>query len=278
MNCRTIALAGAVACGVLIATACTDLTVAPKSTVTAGNVFTDPASYRAFVAKLYAGLAVTGQQGGAGQPDLDPSFDEGFSQYIRLWWQMNELPTDEAIIAWNDGSLSELNSGNWGSSNAFLGAMYNRITFQVTQANEFLRQTTDVVLDSRGVTGPLRSEIRTYRAEARFLRALSYWHAIDLFGNYILVTENDPVGGPPPLGATRQQIYDFIVSELTAIQGALPGPGAATYGRATTMADQMLQAKVYLNAGVYTGTTHYAEAMTAVNAVIGSGTYSLAPI
>jgi hypothetical protein len=273
-----MALAGAVACVFLAATACTDLTVAPKSTITAGNVFNDPSSYRAFVAKLYAGLAVTGQQGGAGQPDLDPSFDEGFSQYIRLWWQMNELPTDEAIIAWNDGSLSELNSGNWGSSNAFLGAMYNRITFQVTQANEFLRQTTDAVLDSRGVTGPLRSEIRTYRAEARFLRALSYWHAIDLFGNYILVTENDPVGGPPPQRATRQQIYDFIVSELTAIQGDLPTPGAARYGRATTMANQMLLAKVYLNAGVYTGTTHYPEALAAVNAVIGSGIYSLAPV
>jgi starch-binding outer membrane protein, SusD/RagB family len=280
MNRRTMARAGAAACLLLAATACTDLTVAPKSTISSAQVFTsDPNSYRAYLAKLYAGLAVSGQQGGAGQPDLDPSFDEGFSQYIRLWWQMNELPTDEAIIAWNDGSLSELNSGAWGSSNAFLGAMYNRITFQITQANEFLRQSTDAVLASRGVTNT--AVIHTYRAEARFLRALSYWHAIDLFGNYILVTENDPVGGPPAAHASRQQMYDFVVGELTDIlnQGDLPPAGvASSYGRATDMAAQMLLAKVYLNAGVYTGTTHYTEAMTAVNAVIGSGTYSLAPV
>jgi hypothetical protein len=188
---------------------------------------------------------------------------------------MNELPTDEAIIAWNDGSLSELNSGNWGSGNAFLAAMYNRITFQVTQANEFLRQTTDAVLASRGVSGPLHAEIQTYRAEARFLRALSYWHAVDLFGNYILVTENDAVGGPPPQRATRQQIYDFIVTELTAIQSDLPAPGASSYGRANTMANQMLLAKVYLNAGVYTGTPHWDKVIALTDEIIASGKYQL---
>ena len=37
-------------------------------------------------------------------------------------------------------------------------------------------------------------DIVRYRAEARFLRALSYWHAIDLFGNVPFVDENSPVG------------------------------------------------------------------------------------
>src|SRR2546430_5888878 len=51
---------------VLGAAACTDPTVAPKSNVTGANFFGDPSSYEQFVAKIYAGLAVGGQNGGAG--------------------------------------------------------------------------------------------------------------------------------------------------------------------------------------------------------------------
>src|SRR5437879_8790416 len=65
-------------------------------------------------------------------------------------------------------------------------------------ANEFLRQTTDAKLDSRGNVGAaLRSDIKQYRAEARFLRALSYWHGIDMFGDIPLITEADLIGVVP---------------------------------------------------------------------------------
>src|SRR3989442_12774680 len=56
---------------------------------------------------------------------------------------------------------------------------------------------SDAKLASRGVPAALRDTIKTYRAEARFLRALSYWHAIDLFGSVPLVKETDPVGAAP---------------------------------------------------------------------------------
>ena len=83
-----------------------------------------------------------------------------------------------------------------------------------------------------------------FRAEARFLRALSYWHGIDLFGNIPLVTEDDPIGPTPPLQSTRQEIFDFLVSELTAIQADLPAAaGQGTYGRATKEAAAMLLAQ-----------------------------------
>jgi hypothetical protein len=254
---------------------CTDLTVEPKSTVTETNIFNDVSSYKAFIARVYSGLAISGQQGAAGRPDLDPSFDEGFSQYVRLYWSAQELPTDEAVIGWNDAGLPELNTQSWGVTNGFLVAMYYRIFFQVGMANEFLRQTTDEKLTARGHTGAaLQAEIATYRAEARFLRALTYWHGIDLFGNIPLVVETDPLGSTPPPQATRQEIFDFLVSELTDIQGSLPAPGAANYGRASGPAASMLLAKLYLNAGVYTGTPNYAGALAAAQAVI-AGPYSL---
>ncbi len=119
----------------------------PTSTVTEANIFKDPSAYRAFLAKIYAGLAVSGQQGPAGKPDIE-GIDEGFSQYLRLYWEAQELPTDEAVIAWGDVGLPEMNTQLWASNNTFVVAMYYRIYFQVGMANEFLRQTTDAKLSS----------------------------------------------------------------------------------------------------------------------------------
>ena len=269
---RTLALAAALVLGG--AAACTDITVPPKSTVTGANIFNDPNSYRAFLAKIYAGLAVTGQQGGAGRGDIS-GIDEGFSQYIRLYWQMQELPTEEAVIAWNDAGVQELNTQIWSSSNQFLVSMYYRIYFQAGMANEFLRETTDDKLSQRNVSSALRTDIQQFRAEARFLRALSYWHGLDLFGDIPLVTEEDELGSTPPQQATRAEVFAYVVSELNAIRTALPAAGAGQYGRADRGAVDMLLAKVYLNSAVYTGTARYNEARAAAEAVITSGAYTL---
>src|ERR1044071_6627725 len=201
MNLRTCKALAAASALLFEGAACTDLTVEPKSTVTEANVFNDVASYRAFIARVYSGLAISGQQGPNGRPDLDPSFDEGFSQYVRMYWSAQALTSDEAVIAWHD---------------------------------------------------------------------------IDLFGSTPRVTDADALGATPPQQATRQQIYDFVVSELTAIQGDLPADGQANYGRATRSAANMLLAKVYLNAKVYTGTAHYTEALTSASAVIAAQ-FSLDP-
>lgn len=261
------------ASALLLVNACTDPTVAPKSSISSANIFSEEASYKAFLAKIYAGLATSGQQGPAGNGDIS-GLDEGFSQYMRLWWQMEELPTDEAAIAWNDGPLQELNTQIWAASNSFLGSMYYRIYFQVGLVNEFLRETTDAKLSSRGVSATMRSEITKYRAEARFLRAYSYWHGIDLFGPVPLVKETDAVGKTPPAQATRAEVYNYVVSELTAIRNDLPAAGAAEYGRVDQGAVAMLLAKVYLNAQVYSGTAKYADALAEAQKVI-AGSYRL---
>lgn len=254
---------------------CTDITTEPKSTVTGANIFNDPGSYRAFLAKLYAGLAVTGQEGPAGRGDIQ-GIDEGFSHYLRLMWQLQELPTDEAVLGWGDAGIPELNTQQWSSSNQFLVAMYYRIFFQVSLANEFLRETTDEKLAARGVTGQLRSEIQQYRAEARYLRALSYWHGIDLFGDIPLVTEETPLGSTPPAQSTRAQVFEYVVQELNAIRDQLPAPRAGQYGRADRGAVAMLLAKLHLNSAVYTGQARNADVITALQPVL-SGGYTLDP-
>ena len=113
-----------------------------KDVVLADELFNDPAAYKQVLAKLYAGLAISGQQGPAGLPDIT-GIDEGFSQYLRQYWLAQEVTTDEAVIGWADGSLPDYHNQSWNSSNEFSAALYNRIMYQITSCNAFLRETTD---------------------------------------------------------------------------------------------------------------------------------------
>jgi hypothetical protein len=276
MNLRTLkAPAVAAALLFLAAAGCTDPTVAPKSTVTSANIWSDANSYQAYMAKMYGALVLTGQRGPDGSPDL-AQIDEGTSEFLRLSWYMQELPTDEAVIGWGDPGVPELNKWQWASNNTITVAMYYRVYYLAVLANEFLRQTTAAALASRNnVTPALRTTIQQYRAEARFLRAFAYWAGIDFFGGIPLVTEADPIGGPPPKQVTRDSMYRYIVSELVAAKDSLPAKSASTYGRATPMAAHMLLANLYLNAKVYTGTANDAGALTEAQTVIASAQYSL---
>ena len=260
---------------VLVA-ACTDVTMQPKSTITSAVVFNDPGSYKAFIAKVYSGLALSGQQGPAGDADIK-GIDEGFSNYWRQYWGAQEFPTDEAVIGWGDAGLPDFHEHDWTASNQFVTALYNRVFFQVSMANEFLRETTEEKLNARGVSSNLKAEVMQYRAEARFLRALSYWHGIDLFSAIPLITENDPIGTVAPKQSTRADIFNYVEQELKDIENSLAAPGQVAYGRADQAAAWTLLAKLYLNAQVYIGQPKYTEAITYAKKVIDSGQYSLDP-
>ncbi len=256
------------------ATACTDLELLPQDKADPNAVLSDEENYEAFLARIYAGLAVTGQQGPAGASDIQ-SLDEGFSNYLRVLFKLQELPTETAVIAWNDAGLPELVSQTWTSDNQFIRAMYYRIFYQVSIANEFLRETTTDRLTARGIREGFWPTVDQYRAEARFLRALSYWHGIDMFGDVIFYTEENELGGDVPTVGSRAEVFDFIVSELEAIQDQLPAVGAGEYGRADQGALYMLLAKLYQNAEVYSGQDRHAEATAALEQVIDSDAYSL---
>lgn len=259
---------------VLFAGACTDLDLEPQSTTTASTLFKDESSYRAFLAKIYSGIAVTGQQGPAGNSDIT-SLDEGFSNYLRQLWQLQELPTDEAVIGWGDAGIQDLHDHSWTTANQFNRAIYYRIFFQISQANEFLRETTDAKLDERNVSQPTRNAVKTYRAEARFMRALSLWHGIDMFGNIPFYTEDTPVGSEPPSQGNRAEVFNYIDRELKEIENDLLAPGQNEYGRADRAALWMLQAKLYLNAEVYASANRYSDCVEACKKVIDSGVFEL---
>ena len=246
-----------------------------KNEITSATVYNDPASYRQVLAKLYAGMAVTGQQGPDSQPDIS-GLNEGFATYVRLYWKAQELPTDEAVIAWNDGNIHDFEQQDWDANNEFIGAMYYRIFFQISLCNEFIRETTDAKLDSRGVSGALRTDVNHFRAEARFLRALSYWHALDMFRKVPFVTEADVVGNFFPRQGSAEEIFNFVESELKAIEGELVAPRQNEYGRADQAAAWMVLAKLYLNSKVYLDRERNSDCVTYCKKIIDAG-YTMEP-
>ncbi len=108
--------------------------------------------------------------------------------------------------------------------------------------------------------------------EARFLRAQSYYHALDLFGNVPFVDETYLPGSPtPPKRIVRAELYKFVESELLAVANELKDPKTNEYGRADKAAAWTLLARLYLNAEVYAGTPKYADVITYTQKVINAG-------
>lgn len=258
---------------------CTDdLDVQPRDDdeFTSEKYYQNPQAYRMFLAKLYAGLARAGNGEGDGGEDIG-GIRNDFSVYMRAYYTLQQLPTDESIIAWADGNLPSMNSQTWTSSNEFIYVMYSRASYQISLANEFLRQSTPDKLASRPVAPEILNDMKSYRAEARFLRALSYWHALDMFGKFPIVTENNSVGFFYPEQKTPQEVFTFITDELRAIDADLKPSQSNEYGRVDKIAARMLLAKLYLNAQVYIGQNKDVEASQALADVVNS-TYRIAQI
>jgi len=73
----------------------------PPYGLNAEAVYSDPDNYINVLAKLYSGLSLTGIQGPAGSGDI-AGIDEGFSAYVRVLWNLQDLPTDVAVCGCND--------------------------------------------------------------------------------------------------------------------------------------------------------------------------------
>jgi len=240
-----------------------DLDQAPidPDSFTEADVFANATEAKSGLAKLYASLALTGQNGGdSGNPDIS-NIDQGFSQYTRMLFNLNELTTDHAVVGWGDSGLPDLHGMYWSAGNDFSGAMYLRLAQEVSFCNSFIENAA--ALDDE--------EVKTFIAEARFLRAFAYYNLIDLYGNVPLVTQ---ITTALPSQSPREVTFNFIETELLDIQDALSESQANEYGRVDKVAAWALLSKLYLNAEVWIGTSKYNEAVTFSNHVINSS-YSI---
>lgn len=257
----------------LLFTSCTgDLDTVPltDNILLPETAWNNQATYEQFVSKIYAGFAISGNEGPSGMSDIVAG-DQGEATFLRSYWNLQELPTDEALIAWSDDGLNGLQFNQWTSSNRFCELTYNRIFLTVAYCNEYLRQTTPENLNNRGLDETMKSKIEVFRNEVRALRAMSYYLLMDLYGNVPFITESDGVGSYLPEQKDRAFLFSWIESELKACEGNLPAKSTANYGKVNDATVWMILSKMYLNAEVYVGANHYTDCITYLNKILGAG-------
>ena len=218
-------------------------------------------NYDYILNKVYANMVTTGQKGPDGEGDLD-GIDEGTSSMIRQLWNAQSLTTDEAKCIWGDAGIPEFNNDSWSDSHPMMEALYYRLYFGITLANYYLHQETAT-----------DAETLTKRAEARFMRAMYYYHLMDLWGNVPLKLTVSTEATPQ---STRADVYAFIEKELKSVVGEGEGneilsAKRAVYGRADKIAAYILLSRLYLNAQVYTGTAQWQLAKDYANKAITEG-------
>ncbi|WP_299607046.1 RagB/SusD family nutrient uptake outer membrane protein [uncultured Aquimarina sp.] len=265
--------------GVIILNSCTsDLDQDPRDdrVFIDEEFYSEPGAYEQAIAGVYGNFSLTGLTGPTSSNI--GGLDAGTSQYGRGIMNMQIFSTDEIVWTYiNDesGFIDDLQTSTWTGANTILRGFFSRAMYSVALSNEFLRQTTDDKLNSRGVNGELRTEIAAYRAEARLIRALAYYHLMDSYGRAPLYTENDAVGNTQGPEMNRQELFDLIETELLAIEPELADPRQNQYGRADKGVAWAILAKIYLNAEVYIGSNRYSDCITYCERIINGG-YTLA--
>lgn len=255
LNIRKYAALMACACGLTITSCTGDLDVTPINPQQ-----TQVANDDALFNKLYATFSLTGQQGHAGKPDIPSNVmeNEGFTQYYRMQWYLNEFTSDEAAWTWSgNDNLQGLMYNKYTANEGFALGLYYRLYFDITLCNSYIN---DIGKDPQRL------------AEARFIRAYNYASVLDIFGAGPFCTK---VSSDNAAYYNRQQLFDYVESELLDIEDKMADPGRNTYGRADKVAVWLLLSRLYLNAEVYTGHERNGDAMIYANKVLNNGYYHL---
>ena len=252
MKTRYISIFAAV--GLFMFTGCTDVSEEVYDKYTADDFYGSAQGSDVALASVYAQVA--GNWGGVGYAGADNS-----------WYDLNCMASDEQVIPHrNTGDwqldFARLYKHEWLPTDGILTNTWNWLYKSVFNANLAVQLLEDANADPSKI------------AEAHVLRAFFYYLLMDDYGNVPFYTENTITVDQIPQ-ASRQQVYDFVVSELTTYVDQLsPDKGGAYYGRFNKWAGYMLLAKVYLNAEVYTGTARWQECLNACQ-VISEGGFAL---
>ena len=248
-----------------------DLDQYPHIEQTPKDVYNSVQNYEGVLAKLYGSYVLAGQDKGGGNVDITGS--SGFD-YMRCYFNLQEAGTDEVIFtsyaADNQTGITFL---QWDSNDTWVFDTYYRIYYTIALCNEFIRNASDDALSK--FSDSEQATLKQMRNEARFLRALAYSHALDLFRDVPFVDENFPVGTDFPPKYTAQQIFDYITAELEDVATLLPAQ--PEYPRAGAAAAYGILGRVYLNAEAYGCGNHYDDCVRVCKAITGMGYDTLEP-
>jgi len=255
---RTFQLAGAILTiliGIGFSQSCTKLDEKLFSEVTPDNFFESDIQFVSALGAAYTAF------GGYASGDIA---------------HVQEVTTDEMVVPtrgsdWDDGGTwRRLHLHAWKFEDDNMGGPWDFCFGGVNTANRLIYQFQTLV-ESGQVE---QSAADAYIAELKAVRGFFYWQLVDMYGNVPIVTDFGGDAAPPT--KTRLEVFNFLVGDLEATVPKLPkAVDGTTYGRMNYYAGQMLLAKLYLNAGVYSGTTQWAKVITACDEIINSGEYSL---
>ena len=246
------------------------------------RVYSSKEGYMGVLAKCYASLILTGQQGGdGGDGDLEGA-NEGYSGYTRLLFYLQEQCTDNFVMPSSSNGLRNCLNLNWDATTSVVTWTYQRLYMAIVYCNEFLRECTPAKMQERGVWNDMSADYLNYRAEARFIRAYCYSMLCDLYGNVPIIDENVGVKDIP-VQKTRKEVFEYAEKELKSILGEdgstdelLKKSRQNEYGRVDEVAAWFLLARLYLNAEVYAGEARYDDCLTYAEKIILGGDYPLA--
>ena len=238
-----------------------DLDQYPHTDYTSHDVYATVDGYESVIAGAYGALLFN-------QSSI--SDDDKRQNFTRCLTAFQECSTDILDDVWLNGdSMTDVNNQSWNAGDQWVSAMYYHIYNIISIANEFIRNASDEAISS--FSDDEKSRISIWKNEARGLRALAYYWAMDFFPAMPFVTEDDPVGSYIPETYDRKQMFSFLETELKELSDLLP---KTSYGHFNRGAARTLLARMYLNAETYTGEAHYTECITYCDKVINDG-YSL---
>ncbi|WP_310397771.1 RagB/SusD family nutrient uptake outer membrane protein [Hymenobacter sp.] len=185
---------------------------------------------------------------------------QGTGAYAQELNVVGEMPSDNCTSA--NGDVAAMENIAWTPTTSQVTNVYREAYIAINRANAVLKYVPALDLP-----GPRKNSIL---GEARFLRALSYFNLVKLYGAVPLRLEPTETGDPAVLNLPRtaaEQVYAQVVQDLTEAE-ALVLPVNPT--RATQGAVNALLARVQLTQ------RNWAAAQAAANAVItGGGNYGL---
>lgn len=198
-------------------------------------------------------------------------------RFIMDWYgyfDLQEEPGDAIVTptrpnGWDDGGVyKRMHMHTWTNQQGQPQSTWYNCYLGITNANKILLKAEEGFFREESKDGVV--------AEVRAIRALWYSILCDTHGNVPISTRFSDELVPQ---STRQEVFDFVVSELKEVLPLLPAEvDQSTYGRMTQWAAHALLMRMYLNAKVYTGTAMYDKALEECNTIINSGLFSLEPV
>lgn len=251
-----MATAGAVSCT-------GDLDQLPKdpNVLTPDQFASNPREYLGgIMAKCYSGIAISGQYGPNGDADIK-GMDGGTSQWSRVAFYLEDLPTDVAYWIYQDQGVPDLVQTSWSDNNTLIYGAYSRYYTHIAICNDFIRLTRNlgnygITVGGSGETAISQAEIDQFVLEARALRDLSYFYIINWFGRGVVAWDDMAYGQTPQQAESRTALFNKVVADLEEVLAAFPDT-KPIYGRIGKDAVEALLCKYYLNAEVFTGAAMY---------------------